>query len=56
MTATRILGSILAGLLVLQGGLVALPMADELRASVAVGVSIAVAVVGYLLRGETAAP
>lgn len=50
ITATRILGAILAGLLVLQGSFAALPMGDELRAGVTVGVSVAVAVVGYLLR------
>ena len=52
MTATRILGAILAGLLVLQAGLATLAMVDETRAVVTVGVSVAVAVTGYLLLGE----
>ena len=55
MNTTRILGAIFAGLLILQGGLATLSMADETRAFVTVAVSVGVGVVGYLVKGGPAA-
>ncbi len=46
---SRILGSILAGVLVAQGGLATVAMGDELRAVVTLTLSVAAAAVGFYL-------